>query len=185
MRNILRDKTRDKLADALNACGITAVMAERGRAEEKVENSWYQRSLGIIDIPDGPVRWINILKKDGSRNSPPRWWVVLGIPDDRPVPDHKAIDIKTVRKKTIPLFGKVIDVTWKGHDAGTGLKDMFYYDEEVKNFAIHAGNLTVHSYNREFQGWTVQIDRRFTPSCEDWTGVRQMAKHILSSARVL
>ena len=30
--------------------------------EEKVENSWYQRSLGVIDISGGAIKWINILK---------------------------------------------------------------------------------------------------------------------------
>lgn len=50
-----RDKTRDKLTQALIALGIRAEMAERGRAEESVNNSWYQRSLGVIDLQDGPV----------------------------------------------------------------------------------------------------------------------------------
>ena len=78
---ILAHKTRDELTAALNSIGVKAEMTERGRVEEKVENSWYQRSLGVIDIPEGPIRWINILKKDGGKHSPPRWWVVLGIPD--------------------------------------------------------------------------------------------------------
>ena len=73
MKDRLRDKSRDGLAYALNSVGVKAEMAERGRAEEKVEDSWYQRSLGVIDILEGSIRWINILKKDGSNNSPPHW----------------------------------------------------------------------------------------------------------------
>jgi len=38
MRELLRDKTRDKLAQKLNSLGIAAVLAERGRIEEKIEN---------------------------------------------------------------------------------------------------------------------------------------------------
>jgi hypothetical protein len=72
MKEIFRDKSRDELARNLSSLGVRADLAERGRAEEKIENSWYQRSLGIIDLPEGLVRWINILKKDGSKNSPPR-----------------------------------------------------------------------------------------------------------------
>ena len=98
MKDIFRDKTRDKLAQNLNSLGIRADLAERGRAEEKIENSWYQRSLGIIDVPEGLVRWINILKKDASKNSPPLWWVILCIPDERPLSKHKAVDIKTIKK---------------------------------------------------------------------------------------
>jgi hypothetical protein len=184
MRNVFRDKSRDTLAQNLNALGIRADLAERGRAEEKVENSWYQRSLGIIDISEGPVRWINILKKDGSKNSPPQWWVILGIPDERPLSEHKAVDIKTIRKKTIPLFGKVVDVTWRGDDHHTGLIEVFSNDGTVKNLAKRVGNLTIHSYAKEFQGWTLQVDRRFAPTSQDWTAIQKIASYILSSARL-
>ncbi len=185
MKEIFRDKTRDKLAQTLKSLGVTAVLAERGRVEEKVENSWYQRSLGIIDIPEGLVRWINILKKDGSRNSPPRWWAVLGIRDERPIPNHHAVDIKTIRKKTFPLFGKVFDVTWKGNDYGTGLVDVLSNDEAVKTLAKKIGNLTLHSYAKEFQGWTLQVDRRFVPTNQDWATIQKIANIILSSPRIL
>jgi len=184
MREILRDKSRDKLAENLNSLRIRADLAERGRAEEKIENSWYQRSLGIIDIPEGLVRWINILKKDGSGRSPPQWWVILGIPDERPLSNHKVVDIKTIRKKTFPLLGKVVDVTWKGNDHHTGLVQVLSNDEAVKNLAKRIGNLTVHSYAKEFQGWTLQVDRRFKLTNQDWSTIQKIANYILSSARV-
>ena len=184
MKEIFRDKSRDNLAENLNSLGIRAVLAERGRAEEKVENSWYQRSLGVIDIPKGLVRWINILKKDGNGRSPPQWWVILGIPDERPLSSHKAVDIKTIRKKTFPLFGKVINVTWKGDDHHTGLAEVLSNDEAVKNLAKKIGNLTLHSYAKEFQGWTLQVDRRFEPTNQDWDTIQRIANYILSSTRV-
>ena len=184
MKDLFRDKTRDNLARNLNSLGIRAELAERGRPEEKVENSWYQRSLGIIDIPDGLIRWVNILKKDSSGRSPPQWWVILGIPDERPLSNHKAVDIKTIRKKTFPLFGKVVDVTWKGHDHHTGLIEVLSNDEAVKNLAKRIGNLTIHSYAKEFHGWTLQIDRRFEPTSQDWASIQKIANYILSSTRV-
>jgi hypothetical protein len=184
MKEMFRDKSRDKLAQNLNSLGIRADLAERGRAEEKIENSWYQRSLGIIDIPEGLVRWINILKRDGNKNSPPRWWVILCIPDEKPLPNHKAVDIKTIRKRAFPLFGKVVDVTWKGNDYHTGLVEVLSNDETVKDLAKRVGNLTVHSYAKEFQGWTLQVDRRFEPTTQDWATIQKIANYILSSARL-
>ena len=94
----IRDKSRDGLTYALNSVGVKAEMAERGRAEEKVEDSWYQRSLGVIDILEGSIRWVNILKRDAGQHNPPKWWVVLGIPDERPVSTRQQTKIKTVRK---------------------------------------------------------------------------------------
>ena len=99
MKEKLRDRSRDNLASALNDIGVTAILAERNRTEEQVENSWYQRSLGIIDISSGPVKWINILKQDSGQHNPPRWWAILGIPDENPISDQDRIQIKTVRKK--------------------------------------------------------------------------------------
>ena len=184
MKELFRDKSRDKLAQNLNSLGIRADLAERGRAEEKIENSWYQRSLGIIDIRDGLVSWINILKKDASGKSPPLWWVILGIPDERPLSKHQAVDIKTIRRKAFPLFGKVVDVTWKGNDHHTGLAAVLSNDEAVRNLAKKIGNLIIHSYAKEFQGWTLQVDRRFEPTNQDWASIQKIADYILSSARV-
>jgi hypothetical protein len=184
MRETFRDKSRDELARALNSLGVRADLAERGRPEEKTEDSWYQRSLGIIDIPEGSIRWINILRKDASKNSPPLWWVVLCIPDKRPVPNYKAVDIKTIRKKAFPLFGKVRDVAWKGDDHHTGLAEVLSGDEAVKELAKKIGNLTIHSYDKEFQGWTLQVDRRFEPTNQDWATIQKIADYILSSRRM-
>ena len=185
MKGWARDKSRDNLAGALNSVGVKAEMAERGRAEEKVENSWYQRSLGVIDILEGSIRWINILKKDRSQKSPPRWWVVLGIPDDRPVSTHQEAKIKTVRKKSFPLFGKVVDVIWKGYDGGTGLVDTLSKDIPTKTLAKRIGNLEIKSQADRFQGWTLTVDRRFSPTTEDWETAEKIADYILSSARSL
>ncbi len=57
MKEALRDKTRDNLAYALNLLGVRAELAERDRAEERIHSSW-RRSLGIIDILEGPIKWI-------------------------------------------------------------------------------------------------------------------------------
>jgi hypothetical protein len=184
MKEIFRDKSRDELAQNLNSLGIKAVLGERGRVEEKIENSWYQRSLGIIEIPEGLVRWINILKKDASKNSPPQWWVILCIPDERPVPDHHVVDIKTLRRKAFPLLGKVVDVTWKGDDRHTGLAEVLSNDEAVRNLAKKIGNLVVRSYAEEFQGWTLQVDRRFESTDQDWATIQKIANYILSSPRM-
>ena len=185
MKELLRDKTRDKLAQNINSIGVNAILAERGRVEENIENSWYQRSLGVIDVPEGLVKWINILKKDGSRDGPPRWWIILGVPDERPIPNHQAVSIKTIRKKTFPIFGKIIDVIWKGNDYGTGLVEVLSDDEATKALAKKIGNLTIHSYSKEFQGWTFQVDRRFHPTKQNWETIQKIADYILTSSRIL
>ena len=185
MKENFRDKTRDGLIHVLNSIGIKAEIAERDRAEEKVEDSWYQRSLGVIDIPDGAIRWINVLKQDGGKNNPPRWWIVMGIPDESSASISKQIKIKTKRKKSFPLFGKVIDVTWEGEDGGTGLAKTLSDDVPIKTLAKRSGNLEIKSQAGIFQGWSLTVDRKFSPTREDWVTVEKISDYILSSPRIL
>ena len=185
MKEQLRDKSRDELAYALNSVGVKAEIAERGVVEERAENSWYQRSLGTIDIAKGPIRWINILKKDGGQHNLPKWWVVLGIPDERPISNRQAVNIKTVRNKTFPLFGNVVDVIWKGNDSGTDLVNVLSTDPAIKTLSQRIGNLEIKNHSNEFQGWTLTVDRRFSPTNQDWETLEKVADHILSSPRRL
>ncbi|MFC1926690.1 hypothetical protein ACFLWV_02940 [Chloroflexota bacterium] len=181
MIGILRDKTRDKLAQHLNFLGVRADLAERGRVEEKIENLWYQYSLGIIYIQEGLIKWINIVKKPRSKNSPPHWRVILGIPDERLFQRHQEIKIKTVRKKTFPLFGKVVDVRWEGEDYGLGLINFLSGDMSVKNMIVDLGNLEVRSHADKFRGWTLKVDRRIKATNLHWEVFQKIAKYILSS----
>ena len=184
LKEKFRDKSIDKLAWTLtNLTGVKAQISERKRPEEKVENSWYQRSLGVIDITDGPIKWISILKKDGSQNNPPKWWVVMGIPFVEDVTTDQKISIKTVRKKAFPFFGKVVDVTWKGDDNVSGLINTLSQDTSTKELSKKIGNLEIKSQSEGFQGWTLTSDKRFAPTSKDWEVIQSIANYILSAPR--
>ena len=173
MRERFRDKTRDEFTDALNALGISATMSERRRLEEKVRKETFRRSLGVVDLAQGPFPWVNVVKQDGSQYSPPRWWFVYCVPDDSPqdlraLGAKRSIDIKTSRQKSFPLFGRVTDVKWQGDDKGTGVIAALSADTQVKALAKKAESLAVAGYNQEFQGWTLEMERRQPPTREDW-----------------
>ena len=50
LKEIFRDKSRDKLYKNLLDIGIDCELAKRGVNEEKLFNPWHRRSLGIINI---------------------------------------------------------------------------------------------------------------------------------------
>ncbi len=61
LKEKFRDKSIDELAWTLtNLTGVKAQICERERPEDKVENSCYPRSLGVIDITDTQVRQISM-----------------------------------------------------------------------------------------------------------------------------
>ncbi|MQG40192.1 MAG: hypothetical protein FI718_09445 [SAR202 cluster bacterium] len=159
VRGKFRDKSRDELAKNLDQLGVKAKMLERKIVQEKIGNVWWMRTLGVIEINEGPIKWINILKKDRSQNSPPAWRYIYIIPDER-ISGSTKIKVKTHRKKSFPLFGKIIDTTWKGEDQGTELISLLSNDEVIKKLAKDLGNMEIESRSSEtFRGWTLYIDR--------------------------
>jgi len=193
MKDRFRDKFRDRLAQHLNSLGIGAELAERGRPEERLGQIWYGRflgvanhSLGVIDIRDGSVRWINTARYGGKN---PTWSVIFGIPDQRPFSKHKAVNIEAVAKRR-RVIGEVLDVTWRGKDHHTGLAEALYSDDAVKALAksyVQSGIiLGIRSYARDFHGWTLTVDNltgQFEPAHQDWSTIQKIANRVLSSPR--
>ena len=179
-----RDKSRDKLAEDLKSLGKKADLAERGRIEEKIAKPFLMGSLGIIDVQEGPIGWINIVRKRRDKNGPEIKYVLLAIPDGKAIKNKKAVDIKTVRKKTFPLFGKIVDTCWKGKDNDLGLITILSDDVDVKNLAKRIGNLLVRNhYEEAFRGWILRVDRTFSPTSQDWQTIQKIANCLLSSSR--
>ena len=192
MKDRLRDKTRDQLVDTLNLIGVKAEMTDRkgvnlgklsiSKDLEKIENSWYQRSLGLIEVIEGPIKWINVLKKDGSDKSPPKWWIVMGVNDNRVLATSRKIRIKTVRKKAFPIFGKVVAVKWSGDDMDTNLATILSADDDTKRLATRIGNIEIKIQTKQFKGWTITVDRKFNPSSDDWNLLETIAKRLLKAS---
>lgn len=175
MKEQLRDKTRDDLAEHLNRIGISSVLSSRDLPHESVGNKWWRRSLGVIELDGESIKWINIIKKDRSKDSPPKWWMFLGIPDHREIPESMSVNIKTKRKKSFPIFGKITGVTWQGQDRDLGLAHELSIDEEIDELATKLGNIRVQTLHNEFRGWVIEIDRRIAPSREQWTTLEKIA----------
>ena len=88
--------------------------------------------------------------------------------------------IKTVRSKSFPLFGKVVDVTWQGEDHATRLISVLANDPAIKSFVKKTGDVEIESHAGEFQGWSVQVNGKFSPTQQSWDMVQRIAERLLS-----
>ena len=195
MREWLRDKTRDTIAASLEAAGIQAEMVDRElrRPEEKLRTSnlvWKHPSLGLIDIrTDSPFSWINVVRtKRADKHGPARYRVVFGMPDQNVPMNHKQLKLKTVRKKAFPLFGKVVDVFWKGEAHTIPLAKTLSEDEEIDRAVTDLGDVTMFTHPNQFQGWTIEINKIFSPhppvvTIDRWKALEKIANYILSAPR--
>ena len=192
MREALRDKSRDTMAASLDAAGIQAEMVDRDlrRPEEKIRTFqlFGKSSLGLIDIRiDSLISWINVVRtKRRDNHGPARYRVVFGIPDQSIPMNHKQLKLKTVRKKTFPLFGKVIDVSWRGKAHTLPLAKTLSEDEEIDRAVADLGDVTIFTHPNQFQGWTIEINKIFSPhppavTIDRWEALKKIANYLLSS----
>ena len=194
LKETLRDKSRDNLANTLIKLGIKAEMAERGMEQEKIGDEWYTRRQGIINIQDQPIKWINICKKDRSKDSPPAWKYIFIVPDERLASGKDKIKIKTIRKKSFPIFGKVIDTIWKGNDS-SGLAHTLSNDKEIKSLAKTIGDIHLLSFSEPISGWFFRVshtqcwgdqsDWSNRITMETWEQLRKLSDYLLSTPRIL
>ena len=186
-----RDKTRDNLYGNLINLGIDCKLAKRKIVEEKLFNSWYQRSLGIIEINENtPIKYINILKKDGGKDNPPRWWHYFAVPSEKIRSKEDLIDIQTTRKKNFPIFGKVKEIFWKPNSFGKSLAEIFTNDNEINKLAFEIGDIRVQSLHDNFSGYAIEIEPKgrkigsrgsLNLTINHWNTINKMAHLCLNS----
>ena len=179
----MRDKTRDNLYDNFLRIGLDCELAKRGIPEDKLNNPWYLRSLGVIKInSDSPIKYVNIIKRDRSKDSPPKWWNHFAIPLEQMIPESDYLEVKTIRKKTFPIFGKVKTVIWKSVGKGDGflkgskLADQFSQEHEINMLAFNLGNIKIKSLHGSFVGFSIEIDRKIAININQWNSLTEIAK---------
>ena len=176
-----RDKTRDNLHSNLLNLGVDCELAERGINEEKLFNPWYRRSLGVVNIiSDSPIKYVNIIKQNRSKDSPPRWWYFFAIPSHEVRSKDDSIEVKSIRKKSTPVFGKVESIIWKPNDNSHDLANKFTEDSEINMLAVKLGNIKVQSLHKNFSGYSIEIDRRINLDPTQWDTMNRIAKMCLS-----
>ena len=54
-------------------------------------------------------------------------------------------------------------------------------DAAVTRLAKKVGCLEISGYDKEFRGWTVQVDTGLRPKRQDWDALLRIAEHLLPS----
>ena len=159
LKNNTRDKSRDIFYKHLITLGIDVSLAERGAKEEKLFNPWHRRSLGIINInSDSLISYVNIIKRDRSKDTPPRWWYYFGIPSKTSENKSDYIEVKSTRIKSFPVFGKVKSIRWDFNANGETLGEKFTKDSEINSLSKDLGDVKVQSLHENFSGYSIELE---------------------------
>jgi hypothetical protein len=180
VRDFFRDKTRDNFCADLQSLGIDARMVLRDRPEEEIGEIRDGRSLGIVHISEGPIRWVNVRKVKETQGNSTRtyYYTDYGIPDPRLGLDFPRVRIETVLVKKFPVFGKVIDVRWKGQDFGLGIISRLESDYRLKYPLILDVSITALS---DYGCWIISAQyAKHHLSEKMWSGYQSVVENLLA-----
>ncbi len=201
--NKLRDRARDKLYDDLSAMGLDVQKVERRRPEEKM-NLGSGSSIGLIEIRDSPIRYVNLREHEGGQYTSTAYTNVYLVPDTR-VPKGGYLQLKSVRVKTMPVFGRVVDLRWEAKFIKVKIKiksiPVHYTAVSVKNNdlirrvnedvrlkeSLIRLNEDVTIRSLEDWGWAISTSvsagiRQHMLFREQWDCYTTVARHLLENA---
>lgn len=185
IKDLFRDDTRDRVCKTLQNMGISAQMSERGRSEEEVGLRPYFKSLGLIDIKEGPVNWINVIRKRVAHIT--EYFLNYCVPDPRLTPSSPIVLFKSELKRKLIVFGKISGFNWEGKDSGTGIIDCLNSDGSLREGLIKGKVMfTVSAYGKGSY-WIISssysefnITPHYCPSEEEWRVCQLIAQHLLA-----
>lgn len=190
----------DELCASLRRLGVDAKKALPGRPEQLISDtppSWIlpgsSTSLGVIDISEGPIRWIHLIQQEiaAPYASTSVRYVHYGVPTPKMTAAFPKVKIRTVRKKSFLFVGRVKHIQWRGRDSRLGIVDHLNGDILLRNTLAQRGNdVRIRAYpdhgcwtiteksGEGFRGWGPWL-----PTKELWDCYQAMARHLLATLR--
>ena len=208
MSRLLKDKTRYRLFTDLRAMDLNVQIAERGQPEEGVSGGLMGNSLGLIGVQDSPIQRINVLEHPASRYASATYTNIYVVPDSR-VRSGGYLELRSTRKRSASVYGRVIDLYWTANFVGTRvvvnpeeewdddmeehLLDRMNNDVALKTGLIKLNeDITIRSVPN-FWCWAISSGsyqesglshetKRLAPSREQWDCYEMIARHLLEAS---
>lgn len=191
---IFGDDTRDNFRAGLQALGIPAKMADRGWHEQHIVWEPFTRSLGFIDITEGPICWVNVLRRQYSiplGQLVTTYYAEYGVHVPRLKSTstmltriEQSFQIESVRLKASPFSSRVEDLRWEGEDLGLGIIERLNGDFQLKVVIMRNRDVQITArsdYMTHKTYWVIRTEVDAPPSPELWNCHQAIARHLRSA----
>jgi len=174
-------KKREELYQHLQEIGIEASLIEKGSDKEKIglSRSSGQRSEGIIELEDRNIDFINVISVASQYGA--CYFLDYLVKCSNIMEERVFKKTRLTKKRSPALWGKVVDIEWKG-DASLAQSLNFDYSLEDKLLEADA-NVFKESISilPEPKYGYVRIRTDYSlPSAEIFEAISSIARHIKS-----
>ncbi len=172
------DPKTDRLCADLSHLGVPAQIADQNWAKTNLPD-WLQDHHAVIEIQEGPIRWARFLS-DENLNSDDEPSSTYGVPDPRITSPFPEVEVRSVRARDFPVFGKVFNVSWEGRDGGFGLLTNLNTDAFVRRPVQVLGDLLITAQANDACWQITDPNGGQPPSLELWNLYQDLARHLLA-----
>ena len=185
---------RRSFCNHLNAIGVTAQEAQKGRPEELFcDHS--EMSIGLIHLQDPHLDWANVVQGNYSgrtrgdlllmRTLEPLYFRIwYGVYDPNLKLHNPSLLFRSRRHRSLKIIGRAVDVTWRNELQPVVLEPMTS-DPEVKAHLIHSGvDLEVMGFPGGY--WIISNrEAARPPSKQIWECYQAVAQGLKRSSKEL
>jgi hypothetical protein len=172
---------REEFCRHLQGMGIEAALRERGSDEEKIglSSSSGQRSEGIIELKDRNIDLVNVISIASQYGV--RYLLDYLVKASNVMEERTLKKTWLTKKKSPPLWGKVVAIDWKGDDSLAQSLNLDYSLEDKllrADVNVFKGNIWIfpeprHGYARIRTDYVL-------PSAAMFEAISSIARHIKS-----
>ena len=175
----------EQICTGLNELGIDAQLSETYEHVQDIGKGLVSRdpSLGLINIKDGPIRWINFRKGNSQVG------YGYGTNDHMDYGVPLTIESKITKEwifaeevKRFPIFGPVVRIQWKGGGWGRKVTDQLNGDPLMGQLTVMDGGIELTCYP-EHACWIISAQGWVIPSKEQWDAYEALAGHLVTATQ--
>ena len=139
----------------------------------------------VIKIEDSPIQFVSVREKGSGSDGGTEYYYLTEfvVPDPVGTALHPTVDIRSIKVKTFPVLGKVVDVRWRVGPWDVpclGLTNRLEGDMSIRELVMARGDHKIKAFPSS-GCWVLSVRRKGDPELPPvWSSYEALARHLLA-----